>query len=106
MGTEGLWGTALEGRIESGQEPTQGQPSCLQTEEAADAKSSRDHRAWGRREAESLPRVLTLFCSREALVHFFVITRNQSIVGSAFKVHPGDCSRLPMPWSRPPSSLA
>lgn len=83
-----------------------GHCSCLQTEEAADAKSSRDHRAWERREAESLPHVLTLFCSQEALVHFFVITRNQSIVGSAFKMHPDDHSRLPMPWSGPLSSLA
>lgn len=49
MGTEGLWGAALECHIESGQESPRASPAACK-QEAAEAKSGRDHRDQGTEE--------------------------------------------------------
>lgn len=101
MGTEGLWGTALEGHPESRQESTRGQASCLQ----AEAPRGGEHRAQGRRKAEPLPHVPTLSHSHEALVQPTVLTHHQA-AGDLPSQHLPTTAPLAPPCSRPLPSLS
>lgn len=83
---------------ESGQECTQAQPSRLQTEEAADAKSSRDRRARRRRRKTVAAPRSTLF-SGSPRPFPPGIACDTCTVASAFRVHPDDCSCPPVPLS-------